>query len=204
MTRHAVVFDVDGTLLQSATVDDDLYRQAVHDVLGPIRYRDSLTDYKFVTDAGILTQVIADNDIPWDPALLTSIKKRFLAALESHISAHGPFMEVPGARQHFERLRGSNEHAVAIATGGWRSTATLKLESAEFDIRTVPLASSDDAMDRVDIMLTALSHLGSGFDSVTYYGDGPWDQAAARRLGWRFVAVGPALGGIEDYWSVKP
>jgi hypothetical protein len=51
-------------------------------------------------------------------------------------------------------------------------------------------------------MRIALSRLGNRFESVTYYGDGPWDKAACETLGWRFVAVGPALGGIESYIDI--
>ena len=62
-----------------------------------------------------------------------------------------------------------------------------------------PLATADDAHDRADIMRIALGRLGADFNSITYYGDGPWDQDASRRLGWNFVAVGPVLGGIDAY-----
>ena len=61
------------------------------------------------------------------------------------------------------------------------------------------MATSDDAQDRKDIMRIALSHLGSGFSSVTYFGDGPWDRDATMELGWRFVPVGPVLGGLDAY-----
>ena len=63
----------------------------------------------------------------------------------------------------------------------------------------MPIATSDDACDRKEIMRIALSQLGSKFSSVTYFGDGPWDRDATLELGWRFVAVGPVLGGINSY-----
>ncbi len=47
----------------------------------------------------------------------------------------------------------------------------------------------------------ALSKIGSTFDSITYYGDGSWDEKACAELGWNFVAVGAALGGIESYYG---
>ena len=62
-----------------------------------------------------------------------------------------------------------------------------------------PLATSDDAFDRAEIMRIALSSLGTTFDSVSYYGDGPWDRDACDKLGWNFVAVGSALGGLTSY-----
>jgi len=35
--------------------------------------------------------------------------------------------------------------------------------------------------------------------SVTYYGDGERDKAAAHSLGWQFVAVGKKLGGLLHF-----
>lgn len=75
----------------------------------------------------------------------------------------------------------------------------LKLETAGFELRGMPLATADDSHDRTEIMRIALLQLGARFESVRYYGDGPWDRLACERLGWDFVAVGPTLGGIESY-----
>lgn len=196
---HAVVFDIDGTLLQSASVDNALYKDSVTSVLGPVQFRPSLSDYDFVTDSGILSQILVDNSIRSDSDQMSEIKALFVAALTSHIRKNGPFQEIPGAKKMLDRLSTSNTHSVAIATGGWRDTALLKLKSAGFDPSRFPLATSDDSFDRTEIMQLALSRLGSRFHSITYYGDGPWDRDACAALGWQFVAVGSELGGIDSY-----
>ena len=48
-------------------------------------------------------------------------------------------------------------------------------------------------------MEIALDSLGGVFETVTYYGDGPWDRQACQQLGWEFVAVGAELGGLENF-----
>ena len=53
---HAVIFDIDGTLLHSAAVDDALYREAVRQVLGDVQLRASIHAYDYVTNAGIFAQ----------------------------------------------------------------------------------------------------------------------------------------------------
>lgn len=199
---HAKVFDVDGTLLQSASVDDRLYREAVRSVLGDVRFRASLHDYEFVTDSGILQQLRIDNELVESPSQTAQIKAAFLELVNDHIERYGPFQEMPGAREFFDRLRGADHCRVSIATGGWMETALRKLESAGFDMTDIPLASSDDAIDRREIMKISLDRLGSEFDTITYYGDGTWDRAASRSLGWRFVAVGSELGGIRSFFDV--
>lgn len=195
---HAVIFDIDGTLLNSADVDDALYRQAVRQVLGDVRLRPSLHDYEFVTDTGILRQILDDNRINGGNPLV-SVRSTFVDLLRAHVDAQGPFTEIPGARALLARLSASAQHAVAMATGGWRESAELKLQSAEFDYARIPLATSNDHHERAAIMEIALARLDGGFDRVTYFGDGPWDRDACRVLGWEFVAVGPALGGLESY-----
>lgn len=200
---QAVIFDIDGTLLQSAAVDDRLYRQAVVSVLGPVEFRRSLDDYDFVTDSGVLAQVLADNSIPSEPDPTPHIKERFVAFLAAHVAENGPFREIPGAARLVDALRVSRRHGVAIATGGWAESAILKLESAGLDVSDIPLATSNDALDRVEIMRLAVARLSGEFESVTYYGDGPWDRAATRELGWNFIAVGTALGGLESFHDIR-
>ena len=48
-------------------------------------------------------------------------------------------------------------------------------------------------------MKHALAQIGREVSSITYYGDGSWDQVATRSLGWQFVAVGEALAGLSKY-----
>ena len=200
---HAVLFDIDGTLLQSASVDDALYRESVRAVLGEVRLRRSLYEYNPVTDSGILSQILADNGIPPVPDPTTEIKRHFVELLRGFIDDHGPFEQTPGASEYLQLLRESERHLVAIATGGWGDSARLKLSSAGFDLIDVPLATSDDAPQRADIMRIALSRLGQHFDSVTYFGDGPWDRAASEQLGWHFIPVGRELGGLESFRGLQ-
>ncbi|MGI9234358.1 MAG: HAD family hydrolase [Woeseiaceae bacterium] len=198
---HAVIFDIDGTLLESASVDDALYRDAVVSIVGDVRFRATIADYSHVSDSGILAQVFEDNGISPTTEITSAVKSRFVQSLRQHISDHGPFPEISGASDILESLRRSNDHSVAIATGGWRESAQLKLASAGLDRFDIPLSTSDDAADRKEIMRLALGSLGTGFHSVTYYGDGVWDRDASLELGWQFVAVGPALGGIREFDS---
>lgn len=196
---HAVIFDIDDTLLHSMADDDRLYRQAIRDELGEVRFRNSLAEYEHVSDTGILREVLSDNGVGEPDRYFVAIRERFLASLRQHVEQQGPFREIDGARAVLDRLRGSVRHSVALATGCWRESAELKLRTAGFEVDELPLATADDSAERVGIMLHALGSLDGRFESVTYYGDGVWDQRACRQLGWEFRAVGPALDGILRY-----
>lgn len=120
---HAVIFDIDGTLLRSNAVDDALYEDAVRSILGRVSIRRSLTDYEHVSDAGILAQILSDNAIPDDPEISEAVRSLFVESLRTYISECGPFPEIPGASDRLRQLHSSSNHCVAIATGGWRFVA---------------------------------------------------------------------------------
>ena len=197
--KHAVIFDIDGTLLDSSGQDDRIYREAVTHVLGDVTLRPSLGDYDPVTDGGILLQILGDSDLPASPEKIAAVKREFFRRMDAYVKESGPFRELPGAKSVFGRLLKSDAHCLAIATGGWRRSAEIKLSTAGFDIGTVPLATSDDAIERTAIMEFALQSIGEEVATVTYFGDGLWDQRACEILGWTFRAVGPELAGISSY-----
>jgi hypothetical protein len=154
-----------------------------------------------VTDSGILAAICADNRLTPAAGDLDEVKARFVASLSHYVDSFGPFQEIPGAREFVLSLQKSNQHAVAYATGGWGSSAKLKLSSAGFPL-DIPVASADDFPDRTSIMTHALTQIGREFKSITYYGDGVWDRDATLSLGWQFVAVGEALSGLLVYRAV--
>ena len=197
--RRAVIFDIDGTLLHSAGEDDRLYRNAVAKVLGNVRVRPGLHDYRRVTDTGILLHILEDNGLAVTPGVVDDVQAEFFSAIRHHIDTKGPFAVVPGAREFVDRLLADECTGVAIATGGWRESARMKLDASGFDIPNVPVATSDDASERTAIMQIALDSLSGSHDAVIYYGDGAWDRDAAAALGWRFRAVGVPLNGITSF-----
>lgn len=196
---EAVVFDIDGTLLESAATDDALFLTAVRQVLGKVTVRASWGLYTQFTARGIVTEILRDNGLAVTPPTLAAVRDRFVASVGDYLAMHGPFPEVPGARAFVAALQNSAVHRVAYATGGWHGAAVLKLSTAACPVDGVPLAASDDCIDRQRIMLHALRQLDGPFEAVTYYGDGHWDAVAAQALGWQFVPVGSTLGGLTAF-----
>lgn len=149
--------------------------------------------------SGILAEILNDNAIEATSERVTAVRERFVESVRRHVSEHGPFVEMPGAKDFVQSLHNSTMHRIAYATGGWRGSALLKLSLSGFPVTGIPLVTSDDHFQRKEIMLRALWQLNGVFETVTYYGDGHWDAVAAKALGWQFVPVGTKLNGLTRY-----
>jgi phosphoglycolate phosphatase-like HAD superfamily hydrolase len=196
---RAVIFDIDGTLLHSNRLDDETYVSAIHDVLGPVQIRESWSQYENVSGSGTLLEILGDNGIESTVAVLRAVEEAFVARISRHIGKHGPIMEVSGAKDFVNKLASSSDCQIAYATAGWFASARVKLESSQFPVDGIPLASCNDHIDKVAIMTHAFRQLTAPFESITYYGDGEWDKSAASVLGWNFVPVGEKLDGLRHF-----
>ena len=186
-----VMFDIDGTLVDSSGFDGDLFACAVQDVLG-VEVDRTWRSYRNVTDSGVLGEVLAQYSIDSESAL-PGVKSRFIGLVKEYLGNTGNLVcEIPGARALISHLQTIPALSLAIATGGWRETAELKLAHIGIDTAQIPLASSSEAESRVAIMRLAERLAGSGrpFGRRTYFGDAPWDRAASAELGYSFVGIG--------------
>ena len=199
MSMRAVIFDIDGTLLHSNELDDNAYVSAIYDVLGSVKIRKSWSRYKNISGSGTLLEILSDNDIEDTESVLRAVEEAFVARISSHIEKHGPIVEVRGARDFVTKLAGSMDCQIAYATAGWSASARIKLESSQFPVEGIPLASCNDHIDKAAIMNHALKQLVAPFETITYYGDGERDKSAAGALGWNFVPVGEKLGGLRYF-----
>ncbi len=196
---HAAIFDVDGTLIKSTHVDSTFFKQSIVEELGQVKFKNDWSKYRHVTDQGCLAEVLQDNLIPKTPGTIERIKERFFKKIREYIAANNGFAEVPGAKRFLHQIAGQPLLKIAFATGGWFESAKMKLESAGFELKGIPLITSDDFDSRVEIMRKALDSLGNRFISITYYGDATWDRKATKELDWYFQPVGARLKGIIDY-----
>lgn len=190
---HLVMFDVDGTLVDSAGFDAELYSEAVETELG-VPVDCGWNRYEHVTDSGILAQIVRERGLEARRAELGErVQRRFVALVHDYLVRHAHAVrEIEGAGRLVERLLASPDVRVAVATGGWETTARLKLEHVGIRASGLALASASDAVARAEIMRLAERRAMQGAvpARATYFGDGAWDQRASAELGYDFVAVG--------------
>ena len=190
---HLVTFDLDGTLADSEAFDGELYVEVVHSVLG-VEIEADWTGYRHQTDSGILNEIIDRSEPCADRSSLHSaVRRHFTDQVHDYVAARGGVIpEIPGALQFVSRLMKHPGVRVAVATGGWKETALIKLRAIGLDPLRLPLASSSDAMSKVDIMRIAERRalLNDNAKRKTYFGDSRYDKEASRELGYDFIAIG--------------
>jgi phosphoglycolate phosphatase-like HAD superfamily hydrolase len=201
---HLIMFDLDGTLVDSTAIDSECYLQALVDVFGFDLDRIDLnwSNYPHITDAGIL-QTLCQTELGRDPnpAEISFYQKSFLDLLTIAVSETA-LQPIFGAKEILDKLTIEPNYAIALATGAWEQTAQFKLQQVGLDKIILPRACADDAHARVEMMKCAYQrsiefYQQSQFETVTYIGDGVWDGVASRQLDYHFIGIGTG-GKVAD------
>jgi phosphoglycolate phosphatase-like HAD superfamily hydrolase len=194
MMSGLVIFDLDGTLALTSEVDDSCWVEAAREVLGLESIETDWACYGHSTDEAIALELISlRTELPPTEETVHLVRDAFVRRVEAAIEQDSKlFQPVPGATTVFARLESAGWD-VAIATGGWRTTARLKLKAAGVPDAEVPAAHADDAYPREDIIRTAIERARAVskkvIDRVVYVGDGRWDVIATERMGIGFVGL---------------
>ena len=193
------IFDIDGTLTNTNSVDDVCFVKALVVAHNISDVNTDWSAYDHTTDSGITRQIFQEK-FGRDPETseLEKLKSCFVSLLRREYDSNvSSFLEIAGAKAMLERLRQEPEWTTAIATGSWRDSAELKLKAAKIPFDGIPAAFAEDGLAREEILQWVVSkalasyHLG-GFEKVVSIGDGIWDVRTARRLNFAFVGVGSA------------
>jgi phosphoglycolate phosphatase-like HAD superfamily hydrolase len=193
---NLVVFDIDGTLTDTNLVDGECYWKAVSEVLGLSGEQPDWSDFRHVTDVGIAAELCARHrGRQLSSPEIEAIGIRLAALLDvALVCKDSVANQIPGSAEILSILSDSSEFAAALATGGLRVSAELKLRRAGLPFIRLSFASSNDAVSREEILRIAAGRAAekhaTQFGRFTYVGDGAWDVRAARELGWGFIGIG--------------
>ena len=189
-----VLFDIDGTLIRSMDYDGECLVAALHEVFGFTDIEDDWSRYKQITDAGILIEAYEQRRGRGpSTSEIGEFRNCFVELLAERCSRHR-LEEVAGAGLLLAALDARQDIAVAFATGCFRQTAALKMQSARLSFDQAPSATCDDAVGRDEIIQIAIRRAAYRndvlrFDNTVYVGDGIWDVWTCRRLGIPFVGI---------------
>lgn len=83
-----MIFDIDGTLVESSGFDGTCYFATISDVLGAVQIHAHRGTYTHVTDTGILRQIMAENGI-WESGQIEEIRTKFGDAVRRYLQEGG-------------------------------------------------------------------------------------------------------------------
>lgn len=194
MAGRLAIFDIDGTLTDTNAVDDECFLEAIAGEFALELAGVDWSDAPHVTDASIARWLVERHRgrAP-DDAEIERLVHRFVATLEREL-ARTPdrFAPIAGARDAFAMMR-SDGWDIALATGGWRPSARLKLKASGLDVPDMVLACANDAVTREEIVRLARERAaairGDSYDRVVSIGDGVWDVRTAANLELPFIGI---------------
>jgi phosphoglycolate phosphatase len=178
MSASAVVWDMDGTLLDSSVVVPAAFAAAVHELGGPaLDAAEVIAAYPLGTPEVILARLAGR-------AVTTEDMEAYYRRLEG-VSVQ-PYAGVADALEAL-RTRGQ---PVAVFTGASSRAAALLLAAAGL---AVDVLVGGDHVQRPkpapDGLLLAASRLGVGPGDLAYVGDSPSDMRAAKAAGSHAAAA---------------
>lgn len=191
-----LLFDIDGTLLDSGGAGARALLDAVEEVFGVSRDEVPTLDLAGATDGAITRQILGHLGRPWQSEVVVRYHESYLRHLQRRLGASsfsGALM--PGVRCLLERLTGSEGCCLGLLTGNLRAGARHKLERFNIWTHFADGAFGDDGEDRNALGPIAKQRMekavGVGFESddVLVIGDTPRDIACARAMGARCLAV---------------
>ena len=190
---RAVIFDIDGTLLDSV----DLHARAWVEAFAHFGVTTEFADVRRQIGKGgdeLMPVFLSEERVARDGETIEAyrsdlFKRRYLSEVR-------PF---PGVRPLFEHIRAAGL-TIALASSGKRSEVEHYTEILEIGDLVDVATSSDDA-DRSkphpDIFEAALEKLdGAPRDAIIVIGDTPYDAEAAAKAGLR--TVGLLCGGFPE------
>src|SRR3954466_1485532 len=125
-----VIFDLDGTLLETNEVDTECYVAACRDELDVDLSAIAWSDFAHITDSAIAEELLTRSLRGAEAGVLERMKLTFFELL-SRAAASSPqrFRSVAGAESLVVRLS-SIGWKIVIATGAWRTSVEIKIAAA--------------------------------------------------------------------------
>ncbi|WP_298513350.1 HAD family hydrolase [uncultured Kordia sp.] len=188
--ENLLVFDIDGTLLDSENVHQTGFINALHAV-GVEFVNTDWENYTHLTDSFIAKENYeTDVNRGFSNQLLQKFEAAFLDEIKDC-----QVTEIAGANSFLQYIIKETNYAVCFATGSMLLPAKLKLERAGIEYDQALLEASNNYFTREEIVNAAIAKAKTyfkvtNFKRIISLGDGIWDVKTANNLGIEFVGIG--------------
>jgi phosphoglycolate phosphatase-like HAD superfamily hydrolase len=193
---NLVLFDIDGTLVNSNEVDAICYVRSVQEEFGLEKIDDRWETYKHATDSGIFEEIFERffSRKPSEPEISRTVARLVRLLAEYHSRKPAMFDEIGGAGETLQMLKCLPDWRIGIATGAWKESASFKLNSAGIKYEGLPIVTGSDAKTREEILLKCVdaskNQYGiAEFEKIVSVGDAVWDLKTASNLKLGFIGI---------------
>lgn len=182
---YAVIFDVDGVLLDLTRAEEDLFFSIFTPYCDPEILSRNWNSYRIRNDDDIVDEIMERHGIPGHrkPAIVADYFEKLGTALTAGTVASPA---IPGAQQMLAALSGNAR--LGFATANFREAARLRLVAAGLWEWVADLAfGADGGGHKHQILARALSAAGLPPERVVYVGDNVNDVEAGLKNGTHFI-----------------
>ncbi len=204
---HIVLFDIDGTLLNTGGAGHEAFKLAMADQFGIAEL--GKVPFSGRTDRAIVADLFSMHGVDNTPENWQRFVGSYIDGLR-HVLPKCQGHVLPGVGGLLEELDRRDNVAIGLVTGNVREGAWLKL--AHYNLADYfPFGGFGDRhSERADVaaeaLAAALQHLSCEVDGNTVYviGDTPADVRCGRSIGAKVVAVATGLPDTEALAAAKP
>jgi phosphoglycolate phosphatase len=202
-----LLFDVDGTLISTGGVGIRAMGAAGRELFGP-GFSESRTEFAGRLDPLIIDDLLRANTQQVSDENRSSMRAAYRKHLTAALQAPGTRRALPGVPELISSLVASNGAVVALLTGNFEDTGTLKLracgiDDSSFSIRVWGDESPHNPPQREHLPAVAIARYRQFFrreiapSRAIIIGDTPHDVACARANGCRSLAVATGSFSVE-------
>lgn len=191
--KTLVIFDIDGTLLFSNSLDSRCFGKSYERVFGKKFPSLDWNDFPHVTDHTIFNKAYQDHfGEVCSPESRLAFEADYIELMkeERDVTPH-EFCEVPGAKDLIDQLHGLDRYEVGIATGGWRNPAIFKLDHVKINYDPIYASYADNMETRQDIVQDSINQAKDhhSINKVVYIGDAEWDVLTTNQMNIPLIGI---------------
>ena len=168
MADAAVIFDVDGVLLELTSNEEDVFFDVFEKRYGLRGLSRDWNSYRIRNDENIVEEILEKNNIP--PTDKISVISDYVTLLQQRLDGALRSQTIPGAAEILKTLQ--SDVALGVATANFREAAKSRLEQAKLWPLVKPHAfGADGGGHKREILARAIGSLNFPKSRIVYVGD---------------------------------